>query len=149
MDSDDDSEEDEMNNNPARKFQGNKDHRSCLMPQALETEIIINKTKKSTSCPTYNGKTIEIAPGEGKIPSNYLRQDHFDVLSFVRHHPTGRFGLHHPRDTYLSVLMYFNQRLLNQDERFSRDPFYVFMVAAYVERLALEKQISISGMKGV
>jgi len=45
--------------------------------------------------------------------------------------------------------MYFNQRLLNKDERFSKDPFYVFMSAAYLERKGLESQISISGLKGV
>lgn len=151
LDSDDtDSEDEETTNNPARKFQANKDCRSCLLPQNLETEIVVNSGKTDMKItPSSNEKSITIAPGEGKIPSNFLRQDDFDVKSFVRHHPTGRFGLHHPRDIKLSPLMYFNQRLLNQDERFSRDPFYVFMCAAYVERLGLEKQISISGMKGV
>ena len=44
--------------------------------------------------------------------------------------------------------MYFNQRLLNVDERFSKDFCYLFMASYYVERLALERQISISGLRG-
>ena len=149
-DSDDsDSDDEEMSNNPTRKYQANTDSRSCLMPQHLETDIVVNSSKSVKKVKTSDGQSITIAPGEGKIPSNFLRQEHFDVMSFVRHHPTGRFGLHHPRSTKLTPSVYFNQRLLNQDERFSKDPFYIFMCAFYVERLGLEKQISISGMKGV
>jgi len=145
-----DSEDDEMEKNPARKFQAKRDCNTCLMPQNLETEVVVNSSSSEIKkLPTGDGESISIAPGEGKIPTNYLRQEHFDVKSFVRHHPTGRFGLHHPRSIRLSDLMYFNQRLLNKDERFSKDPFYVFMSAAYLERKGLESQISISGLKGV
>ena len=45
--------------------------------------------------------------------------------------------------------MFFNQRLLNADERFSLDNFYLFMAASLIEQDQLERQISISGIKGV
>ena len=45
--------------------------------------------------------------------------------------------------------MYFNQRLLNKDGRFSTDPYFVFMATSYIERLQLENQIDISGLKGI
>ena len=151
-DSDDDidSDDDEFENNPVKKFQVRRDEQTCLMPQNLETEVVVNQnTSETKKLPAFDGESIDIAPGEGKIPTNYLRQEHFDVKSFVRHHPTGRFGMNYQREFKLSDVMYVNQRLLNKDSRFSNDPFYVFMCAAYLERLALEKQISISGLKGV
>ena len=58
------------------------------------------------------------------------------------------FGLHFDRKQKLSPQVYFNQRLLNADERFSRDPCYLFMASYYVERHALERYINISGRRG-
>ena len=71
-----------------------------------------------------------------------------DVKAFPRHHPSGQCGLHHDRQFKLSPSQYFNQRLMNEDERFSKDTFYVFMAAAYVEKHGIERQIDISGVKG-
>ena len=77
-----------------------------------------------------------------------MREEHMDVKAFPRHHPTGKYGLNHDREFKLSPSQYFNQRLMNVDERFSKDPFYLFMAASYVERHGLERQINISGVKG-
>ena len=49
----------------------------------------------------------------------------------------------------MSPQVYFNQRLLNIDDRFSKDPCYLFMAAYYVERNALERYINISGQRGI
>ena len=83
--------------------------------------------------------------GEGKVPTNFLREEHFDVKAFPKHHPSGQYGLNHKRPIRLYPQMYFNQRLLNKDRRFSQDSCYLFMASYYIERLALEKQINISG----
>ena len=83
--------------------------------------------------------------GEGKVPTNFLREKHTDVKAFPKHHPSGQYGLDHPRQNKLYPQMYFNQRLLNKDRRFSQDSCYLFMASYYIERLALEKQINISG----
>ncbi len=145
----DEDERLEQSKNPVKKYQVKSDEVTCLMPENLETQIVLNKDpSKTKQVNVSNGKTIEIAPGEGKIPTNYLRQQNFDAMSFIRHHPTGKFGLNEPRVYKLSPVMYFNQRLLNRDERFSQDPLYVFMCASYLERLGLERQIDISGLKG-
>ena len=40
------------------------------------------------------------------------------------------------------------QRLLNVDKRFSKDPDWLFIAQQYVERHAIERQISISYQKG-
>ena len=84
--------------------------------------------------------------GEGKVVSGILREPHSDVKAFPKHHPSGRFGINHPRKIRLSPQMYFNQRLLNQDRRFSKDPCYLFMASYYQERQAVESQINISGL---
>ena len=33
----------------------------------------------------------------GKIPTNFMRSENFDMKAFPRHHPTGRYGLHSER----------------------------------------------------
>ena len=119
------------------------------MPNDMAGQIVVNNEpvpivkKKGES-----KKSIVVAPGEGKIPTNIMREEHMDVKAFPRHHPSGRFGLHHPRKIKLTPSMYFNQRLLNHDERFSKDTFYLFMASTFLERLAIERQIDISGFKG-
>ena len=53
------------------------------------------------------------------------------------------------REYKISKQMYLLQRLLNEDERCSKDNMYLFMAASLVEQDQLERQISISGVKGV
>ena len=91
---------------------------------------------------------MEIAPGEGKVPKNFLRDKHFEVKAHPRHFPTGQYGIHHERDVKLNHTMYFNQRVNNADPRFSSDVSYMFMAQAFLERENLEKQMYISGRKG-
>lgn len=112
----------------------------------MSNEIVTNNGTSKLSKQTNDGKKmIEIAPGEGKIPSNIMREQFFDVRAFPKHHPSGKFGIHHPRIHKLSAQMYFNQRLLNHDDRFSKDPSYVFMATYFIERQNIERQIDISG----
>ena len=70
-------------------------------------------------------------------------------INFPKHHPSGKYGLHHPRQQKLTDKTYFEQRLMNQDERFSMDPCYLFMACYYLERQSIERQIDISGVKGI
>ena len=90
-------------------------------------------------------QSIKVAPGEGKTPTSLMRNEHFDVKSFPKHHPNGKYGLHHERKFRLSPVYYFNQRLLNADERFSKDICYLFMASYYIERFGLERAINVSG----
>ena len=45
--------------------------------------------------------------------------------------------------------MYFQQRVMNNDERFSTDLSYIFAAQQFVERGKIESQISIAGRKGI
>merc|ERR1711884_999460 len=101
------------------------------------------KTKTLEDVPT-----ISIAPGEGKKPETFLRDTHFETKAFPRHFPSGNFGLHHERAIPLTSRMYFIQRLMNKDKRFSKDLAYLFMAQQFCERQSLEKQIHIAGRKG-
>ena len=104
--------------------------------------------------PTNNHHDIDsteshaIAPGEGKIPSNLMRDKLWDVNAFPSFHPTGKYGLHHQRDIKLQPQQYFVQRLQNVNKRFSSCPPYVFAAQYYIERQQLEQNINISYLKG-
>ena len=142
-------EENETILDSVNKYQSRQECYTCMMPKNMEEEMIVN----NKSVPIYfkgDGlkECIKIAPGEGKRPNNILREEHLDAKAFPRHHPTGMYGLNHPREFKLTPSMYFRQRLRNEDDRFSKDPFYIFMAASIIEMNSLERQIDISGVKG-
>ena len=115
----------------------------------MEAEVFVNNEPNPVKV-TGDGaeEPIVVAPGEGIVPTNIMREKHMDVKAFVRHHPSGKYGLNHEREFKISPSQYYGQRLLNEDERFSKDPFYTFMAASFVERHGLERQIDITGVKG-
>ena len=127
-----------------KKYQSKQDSNTFLVPKNLASEVVLNNTAK-VMVKQKGEKIFQIAPGEGKIPNPLMREEHFDVRAFPKHHPSGKFGLHHPRNQKLSARKYFQQRLLNKDERFSKDPCYVFTAAYFLERQSIENQINISG----
>ena len=116
------------------------------MPEDMANEVVVNKDSSNMTLPLReSNRSLIVAPGEGKLPNSLLREDDFDVKAFPKHHPNGQFGIHHVRQQKLTNQMYFNQRLLNQDERFSRDPCYLFTACYFIERQMIERQIDISG----
>ena len=120
-----------------------------MMPNELSDKIVVNTGNSVMTKEIGEGNSsIKVAPGEGMVPSNILREVNFDVKSSPRHHPTGRFGLSYDRKIKISPKMYFNQRFLNKDERFSKDPCFIFMALYYLERDCLERQQNISGQRG-
>ena len=133
-----------------KEHQTKQNSNTCMTrrePEALVVENHTNKTiKKKRNSKMKDG--IDIAPGENKIPTNFMRDEHFDVKAFPTLHPTGNYGLNHPRDQKLPPVYYFNQRLLNVDQRFAKHAPYLFAAQQYVERNTLEGQINISGLKG-
>ena len=125
---------------------------SCILPKNPEEQIVVNtkdvqveaKMKDSVS-----GKTYPVAPGEGRIPTNILREHNCDVKAFPAKHPSSKFGMDHDRKVKLSRQQYLKCRLLNYTDLFSKDNDYVFMAGQIIERAALEAQIDISVQKGV
>ena len=117
---------------------------TCLVPEHLESAIIVNETGNDMTL--EDAPTISVAPGEGKVPQTFLRDPHFEVKAFPRHFPSGKYGLHHEREVNLPANMYYSQRIMNKDDRFSKDLTYIFMASQFCERQALEKQINIAGL---
>ena len=124
---------------------------TTLVPENPELHVVVNSStevmhKKVKS----SSKAVHVvAPGEGKVPTYWLREKDFDVGAFPRHHPDGKYGLREEeRKIKLSLQEYFTQRLFNVDKRFAKDPDYLFIAQYYVERNALERQIDISYQKG-
>ena len=114
-------EEDENDENilpNIKEYQSKQDDYTCLMPRDLSSKVVTNSGKSYIEKETSDGKTnISIAPGEGRVPSNILKELFFDVKAWPKHHPSGKFGIHHERKKKVTYKMYFNQRFLNQDER--------------------------------
>ena len=99
--------------------------------------------------PQTTDKDVSFAPGEGKIPTNILKEDDWDVKSFPNLHPSGRNGLHQKRNIKgLTDQQYIEQRLKNEDTRFEQCTPYVFALTAYIEEKQLERNIGISYSKG-
>ena len=123
---------------------------TTLVPENPELNVLVNSStevihKKMKS----SSKVVHVvAPGEGKVPTYWLREKDFDIGAFPRHHPDGKYGLKEERKTKISLQDYFTQRLFNVDKRFAKDPDYLFIAQYYVERNALERQIDISYQKG-
>ena len=137
------------NEDPVKRHQSKQSCETCLTPMNLEAKVVSNTTSQTISKATGEGRnSFEIAPGENKIPTNRLRQIDGDVKAFPKHYPSGKYGINYPRKYKLTNQMFFNQRLLNADERFSNDNLYVFMASTFIEQEQLEKQINISGMRG-
>ena len=120
-----------------------------------------------------NEKVHIIAPGERKIPSEWLRQNDFDVTAFPWLFSNGRYGLfydkmeYHPsgsdnesdsdsessdekfqRSKSLTPSKYFASKVLNKNPQFAKDPDFVFVAQQYVERFDLERKIEVAMRKG-
>ena len=91
---------------------------------------------------------LSFAPAEGNYPTNLLQEKDWDIKSWPALHPSGRFGLHYKRKTKLTDQQFFAQRILNEDDRFSRSPSYIFSAAAYIEQKQLSSRANISFMRG-
>ena len=124
---------------------------TMLTPQDAAATVILNETettqrkklKRNKNAPVY-----EIAPGEGKIPEEWLREPLFDIEAFPHLFPDGKYGLHSKRLKKLTPAKYFPQRITNENNMFAKDHDYLFMAQQYLERFALERQINMSTLNG-
>ena len=91
---------------------------------------------------------LHLAPGEGRMPTNFMREPHFDIDGFPHLLPSGRFGLNYERKHKLTPQQYFDQRLQNEDSRFSKSSSYTFAALNFVERHQMEQKINVSCQRG-
>ncbi len=151
--SDDENEDqDEQGTDAVTRNQVQIREHTGLVPDDPSSLIVMNQSNKTIQKTTNTSSSIEkyeIAPGEGKIPTNWLKDVDFEVMAFPTLFPTGSFGLFHARDVKLSCHQYFNQRLFNKDSRFSKNVSYLLMAEQFKCRTELEQQINVSAQKGV
>ena len=113
------------------------------------SNIVVNNTKKTIKKRIKkNAPVIEIAPGEGKIPTNWLREKDNDIDSFPELHPEGKFGLDDERSQKLTKNKYYGQRIMNEDPMYSENANYLFMAQQSVERSAIEREINMAMSQG-
>ena len=116
---------------------------TCMLPDNPTSFLLSNKSDKKML-----EKTITIAPGENKFPTNWLRNKDFEAKAFPCYFPSGRSTLSETRAVKLSTQQYFTQRIMNIDNRFCSDPTYLFAAQQRVEREYLEKSCDLFFRKG-
>ena len=150
--SNDDEDDNDDFNNPQIAAKGNAFNKTTMLtPQDPAATVILNETdkpmkkkmKRNKDAPVYN-----IAPGEGKIPTDWLREPSFDIEAFPHLFPDGKYGLHYEREKKLTPSKFFPQRILNANNIYAKDPDYIFMAQQYLEIFALERQIDMSAKSG-
>ena len=122
---------------------------TLLTPIDPTSNIVVNNTEKTIKKKIKkNAPVIEIAPGEGKIPTNWLREKDNDIDSFPELHPEGKFGLDDERSQKLTRNKYYGQRIMNEDPMYSENANYLFMAQQSVERSAIEREINMAMSQG-
>ena len=153
----DSSNEDEDHNDdfnaPPNVAKGNAfTQTTMLTPQDPAATVILNETNKTQKKKLKRDKTApvyNIAPGEGKIPEEWLREPSFDIEAFPHLFPDGKYGLHFDeRPKKITPAKYFPQRVMNENNVYAKDSDYIFMAQQYLERFALERQINMSTLNG-
>ena len=82
------------------------------------------------------------------MPTNLMRDSHWDIDGFPHLLPSGKNGLHHERENRLAPYLYFDQRLNNVDNRFRNSSSYSFAALNYLERQRMEERINLACQRG-
>ena len=121
----------------SKKWQFDYNNETCFNNDYPE----INYKDEVTNC-------VNVAPGEGKIPSNILEEIDWDIKSFPCLLPDGKNSLHSERKIKIKEQDYFNQRILNKDPRFAETAAFVFAAVTYLEQKQINRNTGISFIRG-
>ena len=91
---------------------------------------------------------LNFAPAEGKVPTSFLDLRDWDTKSWPGLFPDGKFGRDWKRRVKLTNQNFFQQRLLNKDERFAQTPGWIFAAMSHVEAERLRSNANLSGFRG-
>ncbi|XP_078333990.1 uncharacterized protein LOC111105212 [Crassostrea virginica] len=89
---------------------------TCLQPVDIAQEVLDH----------YFDEIYDIAPGEGNNPVRMLQEPGNEAKTFPYLFPSGRFSWNERRETRITLSRYFNNRLMNSDDRFAKDSSYLF-----------------------
>ena len=77
--------------------------------------------------------SVSIAPGEGQIPSDIMRDYDWDIKAFPHLHNTdGSNAKDQERRVRLTDQNYFIQRIFNLEKRFAKSSAYMYAALAYI-----------------
>ena len=103
--------------------------------------------KKPRRCSNF---VHEVAPGEKKKLSNYIREENHDTKAFPDLFHDRKNGLNYGRrKRKIPAKSNFARKILNKYKKFAQDADYIFVVQQYLERHSFENQVSVSIQKGV
>eukprot|EP00105_Crassostrea_gigas_P043473 XP_019927621.1 PREDICTED: uncharacterized protein LOC105339877 [Crassostrea gigas] len=89
---------------------------SCLQPVDI-AQVVLDH---------YFDDIYDIAPGEGNNPIRMLQEPGNEAKTFPYLFPTGNFSWNDEREKRITLSRYFNNRLMNTDDRFAKDSSYIF-----------------------
>nr|XP_054593099.1 uncharacterized protein LOC129159978 [Nothobranchius furzeri] len=95
---------------------------SCLQPLDIAEEILC-----------YSDSTYCVAPAERNSPVSFFRTPKLEAMAFPVQFPTGQNTLDEPRRIKVTPSSYFKSRLFHIDDRFARDPNYLFFAQFVTE----------------
>ena len=123
---------------------------TCLYPKEPAQDMISNHSNKTKQIKFKRKakKIFDLAPGQGKIPTNWIREKNHDVIAFPELYPEGKGGVDAERQVKLSRTDFYSTKFLNNNKMYSQNSDYLFVAQQHLERHLLENQISISGQKG-
>ena len=132
-----------------RQQQSKQDSHTCLVPMNLEEQVVTNDTDQTiVRKRNSKAKAFAIAPGENKLPTHWSSIKKVDEKAFITLFPNGRNGVDEVRSVKLTSQQHDEQRLLNEDPRFSESPPYVFYSQQRQEHEKLQNYIQIAGQRG-
>ena len=139
-------EENEFNqNDPVQKQKFNEERPTMFVNDFPELDVT---TVRRGNDEIDGNISVTVAPGENQIPTNIVHEEHWESKSYPGLFPDGKNDFHEKRDVNISMQQYFQQRLLNKDQRFSNNPSYLFSSFACNEKDVLERNVNIAQKRG-
>ena len=90
---------------------------------------------------------LNIVPGERKQPKAILNHQFCEHFAFLYLFPAGKFGYRVQRNSRLSPVKCFNQRLLYYSQKFATESDYIFFARNTLQNVGLQQQINIAMRK--
>ena len=94
-----------------------------------------------------SNEIVNIAPGEGCVPTSFFYRKSWESESNPVLFPTGNFSFNQDRQVKISVKKYINRRLLAEDHRFAESPEYIFQCLHWMESVSVQEKINITMRK--
>ena len=125
-----------MTKDPVKKFQFKYNESLCMTDKYPEISVNTHTS-------------VKVAPGEGQIPKDIMRDDEWDIKAFPHlHNPDGTNGKDQERKVRLTEQNYFIQRICNKEKRFAKSAAYMYAAVAYIEKKQINRNINLAGTRG-